>query len=76
MQLQIYTDRSHVVLIVLCRLVACGSRLSDAASENSASLAGPTEKWASLALRRFDGVSDADLLALYAPLIQACINIL
>lgn len=59
-----YTDRSKDVLLVLCRLVAASSHPIPAPDAN---------KWAELALRRFDGVCDSDLLQLYVPLIKACV---
>lgn len=33
------------------------------------------EKWCELALRRYEHVSDADLLALYIPLLQTCVHL-
>lgn len=61
---KIYMDRSNSVLLVLCRLVAASAHPIPAPDAN---------KWADLALRRFDGVCDADLLQLYVPLIKACV---
>ncbi|XP_077297272.1 sorting nexin 21 isoform X2 [Arctopsyche grandis] len=72
---RVYTDRSHIVIMSLCRLVACGIGGSSATSSENAVLAGPTERWAKLALHRFDGVSDTDLLSLYVPLLKSCILI-
>ncbi|KOB79351.1 Sorting nexin-21, partial [Operophtera brumata] len=51
---KVYTDRSRVVLSALCRIVACAG-----ASEGA--LAGPVERWAQLALKRYEAVSDSDL---------------
>ncbi|XP_034826854.1 sorting nexin-20 [Maniola hyperantus] len=65
---KVYTDRSRVVLSVLCRIVAC-------AGASSGALAGPVEKWAQLALRRYEAVSDSDLLIIYVPLLHTCISI-
>ncbi|XP_049870348.1 sorting nexin-20 [Pectinophora gossypiella] len=65
---KVYTDRSRVVLSVLCRIVAC-------APASGGALAGPVEKWAQLALRRYEAVSDSDLLLMYAPLLHTCISI-
>ncbi|KAI5632249.1 PX domain-containing protein [Phthorimaea operculella] len=65
---KVYTDRSRVVLSVLCRIVAC-------ATASGGALAGPVEKWAQLALRRYEAVSDSDLLLIYIPLLHACISI-
>lgn len=33
------------------------------------------ERWCELALRRYDSVSDADLLVLYVPLLQTCVHL-
>lgn len=59
-----FTDRSKPVLLMLCRLVAASAHPIPAAGAN---------KWADLALRRFDGVCDSDLLQLYVPLLKACV---
>lgn len=59
-----YMNRSKHVLLVLCRLVAASSHPIPAPDAN---------KWADLALERFDGVCDSDLLSLYVPLIKACV---
>jgi len=61
---KIYTDRSKCVLLVLCRLVAA-STTSPVPHPNA-------EKYAELALRRYESVSDAELLVLYVPLLQTC----
>ncbi|CAH0387911.1 unnamed protein product [Bemisia tabaci] len=57
-----YTDRHPAVLRALCLLVACchAARSPD------------TERYAGIALRRFQGVSDFDLLQYYVPLLQLC----
>lgn len=34
-----------------------------------------SQKWADLALYRFEGISDTDLLELYVPLLQTCLKI-
>ena len=62
----VYTDRSPPVLLALCRLLGC-----------SCSLPGSphADKWADLALHRFEGVSDSDLLALYVPLLHVCVKV-
>ncbi|XP_068621322.1 sorting nexin-20 [Battus philenor] len=65
---KVYTDRSRVVLSVLCRIVAC-------AGSSGGALAGPVERWAQLALRRYEAVSDSDLLIIYIPLLHTCISI-
>ncbi|XP_041988401.1 sorting nexin-20 [Aricia agestis] len=65
---KVYTDRSRVVLCALCRIVAC-------AGSSGGALAGPVEKWAQLALRRYQAVSDSDLLLIYVPLLHTCISI-
>lgn len=63
---KVYTDRSPAVLLALCRLLACS--ISIPASPNS-------QKWADIALHRYNGVSDSDLLELYVPLLQVCIQV-
>ncbi|CAH4006045.1 unnamed protein product [Pieris brassicae] len=65
---KVYTDRSRVVLSALCRIVAC-------AGCSGGALAGPVERWAQLALRRYEAVSDSDLLLMYIPLLHTCISI-
>lgn len=57
-------DRSKCVLLLLCRLVvAC----------TTSPLPHPlAERYAELALRRYESVSDAELLVLYIPLLQTC----
>lgn len=65
---KVYTDRSRVVLSVLCRIVAC-------ADASGGALAGPVERWAQLALKRYEAVSDSDLLLIYVPLLHSCISI-
>ena len=62
----IYTDRSPVVLFALCRLLGCSVLLPG--SPNA-------DKWADLALHRFMGVSDSELLVLYLPLLKECIKV-
>ncbi|XP_050309886.1 sorting nexin-21 [Anthonomus grandis grandis] len=64
---KVFSDRSHEVLLILCRLVACSAE-SD--TPDPARL-----KWANLALYRFNGVSDSDLLELYMPLLHSCVKI-
>ncbi|KAL0274044.1 UNVERIFIED_CONTAM: hypothetical protein PYX00_006570 [Menopon gallinae] len=64
---KVHTDRHPSVMIALCRLTACCS--ADPSSLVDA------EKYAELALRRFEGVSDIDLLCYYVPLLQLCINL-
>lgn len=61
---KIYLDKSKPVLLLLCRLVA-GCTTSPIPHPSS-------EKWAELALRRFDHVSDVELLVLYIPLLNTC----
>ncbi|KAJ8726466.1 hypothetical protein PYW07_001164 [Mythimna separata] len=65
---KVYTDRSRVVLGALCRIVAC-------AGTSDGTLAGPVERWAQLALKRYEAVSDSDLLLIYIPLLHTCISI-
>lgn len=64
---KIFLDRSKCVLLLLCRLVA--------ACTTSPVPHPSAEKWAELALRRYDGVSDSDLLTLYIPLLHACVHL-
>lgn len=54
-------------MLVLCRLVAAAT---------TSPVPHPlSEKYAELALRRYDHVSDADLLVLYVPLLQTCVHL-
>lgn len=64
---KIFMDRSKSVLLLLCRLVA--------ACTTSPVPHPSAEKWAELALKRYDGVSDADLLTLYIPLLNTCVHL-
>lgn len=61
---KVYTDRSPAVLLALCRLLGCCVAIPGLPN---------AQKWADLALHRYDGVSDSDLLELYVPLLQTCI---
>lgn len=61
---KVYLDKSKPVLLLLCRLVA--------ACTTSPIPHPSSEKWAELALRRFDHVSDVELLVLYIPLLNTC----
>lgn len=61
---KIFLDKSKPVLLLLCRLVA-GCTTSPIPHPSS-------EKWADVALRRFDHVSDVDLLVLFIPLLNTC----
>ncbi|XP_045470157.1 sorting nexin-20 isoform X2 [Harmonia axyridis] len=61
---KVFTDRSPAVLISLCRLLGCGVQANGII----------WRKWAELALHRYEGVSDSDLLALYVPLMQLCLK--
>lgn len=63
---KVYTDRSPAVLLALCRVLGCCLAIPEAPN---------AQKWADLALHRYEGVSDSDLLELYVPLLQACIKI-
>lgn len=67
---KLYTDRHPYVIIALCRLVACC-----AADSHESRSGGRAEKFAELALRRFEAVSDADLLRFYIPLLQLCVHL-
>lgn len=63
---KVYTDRSPAVLLSLCRLLACSTMIPGSSN---------TQKWADLALHRYEGVSDSDLLELYVPLLKTCIEV-
>ncbi len=59
---KVFLDKSKPVLLLLCRLVAACA---------SAPLPHPlSEKWAELALRRYEHVCDTELLVLYIPLLH------
>ncbi|XP_063699714.1 sorting nexin-20 isoform X3 [Culicoides brevitarsis] len=62
---KIYLDKSKQVLLLLCRLVA--------ACTSSPIVLASAEQWATLALRRFEHVSDVETLVLYIPLLQTCV---
>lgn len=63
---KVYTDRSPAVLLSLCRLLGCSTMIPG--SPNA-------QKWADLALHRYEGVSDSDLLELYVPLLKTCLKV-
>ncbi|KAF5293133.1 hypothetical protein FQA39_LY13743 [Lamprigera yunnana] len=63
---KVYTDRTPAVLLALCRLLGCC--ISMPGSPNA-------EKWADVALHRYEGVCDSDLLELYLPLLNVCSKI-
>lgn len=67
---KLYTDRHPFVIIALCRLVACC-----AATSFETHAGGRAEKFAKLALRRFEGICDVDLLKFYIPLLQLCVHL-
>lgn len=54
------------MILTLCRVLACAVLLNDIPK---------SQKWADLALYRFEGVCDTDLLELYVPLLQTCLKI-
>lgn len=60
---KVYLDKSKPVLLLLCRLVA--------ACTTSPIPHPSSEKYVELALRRFDHVSDVEMLVLYIPLLNA-----
>ena len=61
---KIFLDKSKCVLLLLCRLVAACT---------TSPLPHPSaEKWAELALRRYEHVCDTEMLVLYIPLLQTC----
>ncbi|XP_070500850.1 sorting nexin-20 [Chironomus tepperi] len=59
---KVYLDKSRQVLLLLCRLV-CACTTSPISHPSSI-------KWTDLALRRFDHVSDTEILVLYIPLLN------
>ncbi|XP_055857642.1 sorting nexin-20 isoform X3 [Episyrphus balteatus] len=61
---KIFMDRSKPVLLILCRLVA--------ACTTSPVPHPSADRWAELALRRYETLCDTDLLPLYIPLLQTC----
>lgn len=64
---KIFMDRSKPVLLILCRLVAACT---------SSPIPHPAaEKWASLALNRYETLCDIDLLPLYIPLLHTCAHL-
>ncbi|KAJ3655187.1 hypothetical protein Zmor_014324 [Zophobas morio] len=63
---KVLTDRSPAVLIALCRLLGCCMSIPGCLH---------SQKWADLALHRYEGVSDSDLLELYVPLLNVCTKI-
>jgi PX domain len=59
---KVYLDKSRQVLLLLCRLVAACT---------SSPIPHPaSEKYTELALRRFEHVSDTEILVLYIPLLN------
>ncbi|KAH8376948.1 hypothetical protein KR093_002326, partial [Drosophila rubida] len=64
---KIYMNRSRPVLLLLCRLVA--------ACTVSPVPHHAAERWALLALSRFDTLCDIDLLPLYIPLLHTCAHL-
>ncbi|KAH8349259.1 hypothetical protein KR067_007459 [Drosophila pandora] len=64
---KIYMNRSRPVLLILCRLVAACT--SSPVPHHSA------ERWALLALNRFETLCDIDLLPLYIPLLHTCAHL-
>ncbi|XP_018794329.1 PREDICTED: sorting nexin-20 isoform X2 [Bactrocera latifrons] len=64
---KIFMDRSRPVLLILCRLVAACTM--SPVPHHSA------ERWATLALSRYDTLCDIDLLQLYIPLLHTCTHL-
>ncbi|XP_013107664.1 sorting nexin-20 isoform X1 [Stomoxys calcitrans] len=64
---KIFMDRSKPVLLILCRLVC--------ACTNSPVPHPSAEKWAALALNRYETLCDIDLLPLYIPLLHTCAHL-
>lgn len=63
---KIYLDKSRAVLLILCRLVA--------ACTGTPIIHPNTDHWVNLTLRRFEHVSDVEILVLYVPLLQTCVK--
>ncbi|KAB0797707.1 hypothetical protein PPYR_08700 [Photinus pyralis] len=63
---KVYTDRSPRVLLALCRLLGCLILVPGSPQ---------AQKWADIALHRYEGVCDSDLLELYLPLLHVCAKI-
>lgn len=64
---KVYMNRSRPVLLILCRLVAACT--VSPVPHHSA------ERWALLAINRFDTLCDIDLLPLYIPLLHTCTHL-
>ena len=64
---KIFMDRSKSVLLLLCRLVA--------ACTGTAVPHQNADRWANLALTRYETLSDIDMLALYIPLLHTCAHL-
>ena len=61
---KIHTERHPAVIVALCRLAACCTA--------DTNLLEDAIKYSEIAIRRFDGISDVDLLYYYIPLLQMC----
>ncbi|XP_023298209.2 sorting nexin-21 isoform X4 [Lucilia cuprina] len=64
---KVFMDRSKPVLLLLCRLVAACT-ITPVPHQSA-------EKWASLALSRYETLCDIDLLPLYIPLLHTCAHL-
>ncbi|KAL7740045.1 hypothetical protein ACLKA6_012394 [Drosophila palustris] len=64
---KVYMNRSRPVVLILCRLVA--------ACTVSPVPHHAAERWALLALSRFETLCDIDLLPLYIPLLHTCAHL-
>ncbi|KAM7354305.1 sorting nexin 21 isoform 2-T2 [Cochliomyia hominivorax] len=64
---KVYFDRSKPVILILCRLVAACT-ISPVPHQSA-------EKWASLALSRYETLCDIDMLPLYIPLLHTCAHL-
>lgn len=64
---KVFMNRSRPVLLILCRLVAACT--VSPVPHHSA------ERWALLAISRFDTLCDIDLLKLYIPLLHTCTHL-
>ncbi|XP_026464073.1 sorting nexin-21 isoform X2 [Ctenocephalides felis] len=65
---KVYMDRSRPVLAALLSLV-------EVQGGGQGGIHPHAEYWAELALKRFEGVSDSDLLAGYIPLLKCCTHL-
>lgn len=76
---KVYMDRSRPVLAALLSLVegTCIANTGNGQVQGGGQggIHPHAEYWAELALKRFEGVSDSDLLAGYIPLLKCCTHL-